>query len=72
MFPRLHRRAMRSYYQGEEPALVDCDRPLSIEMLKHDSERFYSTRLKGLEKLHELPNSDVLLQELAGSLRPQV
>ncbi|PCI76900.1 MAG: hypothetical protein COB20_09460 [SAR86 cluster bacterium] len=72
MFPRLHRRAMRSYYQGEEPALVDCDEPLSIDMLTHDSEKFYSTRLKGLEILRELPNSDVLLQELAGSLRTQI
>ena len=68
MFPRLHRRAMRSYYQGAEPALLDSAEPLSIEMLTRDSEKFYSARLEGLEKLRELPNSDALLHELSASL----
>ena len=68
MFPRLHQRAMRSYYQGTEPALVDCTQPLSIEGLTRDSDEFYSIRLEGLEKLRELPASDALLHELASSL----
>jgi len=64
LFPRLHDLAMRCYYQGDEPAIVDYSKPLSIDTLISSNEQFYSTHFSSLEKLRDLPNSIALLRNL--------
>jgi len=64
MFPRLHNLAMRNYYQGKEPDMVEYTKPLNVDTLIENNERFYSTRMSDLKKLSELPDSLRLLQKL--------
>lgn len=64
IFARVHNSAMRCYYQGAEPAIIDFSKPLNIDELNAGNEQFYSLRKSELEKLRQFPNSIELLNKL--------
>jgi len=64
MFPRIHDAAIRCYYQGNEPVILNYSKPLCIDTLISNNEQFYSSHASDLEKLRDLPSSMALLHSL--------
>jgi len=65
MFPRLHRRAIQTYYNGTEPTLNAMDQPLDLDVLAQQAVDLRQNVSRMLERMKSFSSPDSLVNQTA-------